>query len=126
MPHPCCLQEGVGRRVGEQSEQVWSRVKPFSLVARYMAPPRWWDGYNSLFALLGQLVQRDLPQLLEKKLKNIGNTISACIALHCLPLLHFVPLWWHQKAPPVMAFTHSPVLPAPCLRPACRSAREGY
>ncbi|EFN50518.1 expressed protein [Chlorella variabilis] len=41
-----------------------------------MAPPRWWDGYNSLFALLGQLVQRDLPQLLEKKLKNIGNTIS--------------------------------------------------
>ena len=50
-------------------------MKPFSLVARYMAPPR--DGYNSLFALLGQLVQRDLPQLLEKKLKNIGNTISA-------------------------------------------------
>lgn len=89
MLSPCCLQEGVGRRVGEQSEQVWSRVKPFSLVARYMAPPRWWDGYNSLFALLGQLVQRDLPQLLEKKLKNIGNTISALRCVVCLSCILF-------------------------------------
>jgi hypothetical protein len=39
------LQEGVGRRIGEQSEHHWSRAKPWFLLARYMTFAHWWDGY---------------------------------------------------------------------------------
>lgn len=72
------LQEGVGRRIGEQSEHHWSRAKPWFLLARYMTFAHWWDGYNAVCALLSELMQQELPGLLEKKLKNIDSCISEC------------------------------------------------
>jgi hypothetical protein len=59
------LQEGVGRRIGEQSEHHWSRAKPWFLLARYMTFAHWWDGYNAVCALLSELMQQELPGLLE-------------------------------------------------------------
>ena len=78
------MQEGVGRRVGEQSEHFWSRVKPFSLLARYMSRAHWWDGFNTLCALLVYRQQRDLPELLRKKLKAIPITIGTLSKLACM------------------------------------------
>ncbi|MCX6043446.1 MAG: hypothetical protein NTV69_20235 [Caldilinea sp.] len=43
------LQEGVGRRVGEQTEQFWSLIKAFAKIGRYLSWYRWWDGMNLLF-----------------------------------------------------------------------------
>ncbi len=59
----------MGHRVGEQSEQEWSLVKPFALIARYMTQAHWWQGFNLLFELLGRLKQAAMPDLLDKKLK---------------------------------------------------------
>ena len=55
---------GVGRRVGEQMEHLWSRGKPLFLVARYMTPAHWWDSMNALLELLTTLLQHELPKLL--------------------------------------------------------------
>ena len=68
--------EGVGRRVGEQTESLWSVIKPFAKKARYMAFRNWWDSYNFLFRHLTFLKQREMPISLERKLKKIGGKIG--------------------------------------------------
>jgi hypothetical protein len=70
-----CVQEGVGRRVGEQSEWVWSRGKPLFMLIRYMTHAHWWDAINSWLALLSKQLQHELPEVLQKRLK----AIDACI-----------------------------------------------
>lgn len=75
--HVCNLvQDQAARRVGEQAEQFFSRIKPFSLVARYMTPAHWWDGMNALFRLLAQLLQRETPQLLKTKTDSVALGIG--------------------------------------------------
>ena len=71
-----CVQEGVGRRVGEQAEQYWAKTKPLALLARYMTHAHWWDSFNALAALLVYLQQRSQPILLRKKLEAIPGTIG--------------------------------------------------
>lgn len=34
---------GTGRRVGENCEQFWAMIKPFTSIARYMAKPHYLD-----------------------------------------------------------------------------------
>ncbi len=75
-------QDGVGHRVGEQSEQEWSLIKPFALIARYMTPAHWWQGFNLLFELLARVKQAALPELLDKKMRNMHTAIGASCALH--------------------------------------------
>jgi hypothetical protein len=79
------MQKGVGHRVGEQSEQVWSQIKPFALIARYMTQAHWWQGYSLVFDLLSRLKQCALPELLDKKMRNTHTAIGAsvrCIMMH--------------------------------------------
>ena len=70
------VQDGVGRRVGEQQEWLWSRGKPVFLLARYMSPARWWDTMNSFLAMLSKQLQHELPTVLDKRLKQIDESIS--------------------------------------------------
>ncbi len=69
-------QDGVGRRVGEQLEWLWSRLKPVFMLSRYMTRARWWDTINSALALLTKQLQQELPAVLEKRLSTIDNTIG--------------------------------------------------
>lgn len=69
------LQEGVGRRVGEQMERVWALAKPLFLRARYMTPAHWWDAINAFFMLLERLQQERMPALLSKKLAEMEGCI---------------------------------------------------
>jgi hypothetical protein len=79
------VQEGVGRRVGEQAEWLWSRGKPLFLLTRYMTPARWWDTINAFLALLSQLLQSELPGVLAKRLSGIDATIGGlCRLVSCL------------------------------------------
>lgn len=84
----CVLQEGVGRRVGEQSEWLWSRCKPVFMLTRYMSQARWWDTINSCLALLSKLLQHELPAVLEKRLKSIDTCIGE--AWRCSWQLYYV------------------------------------
>lgn len=61
------LQEGAARRVGEQSEHVWSLTKPFSKLARYSTRAAWQDGFNLLLELLTLLRLLSFPTLLKQK-----------------------------------------------------------
>ena len=76
---PCQLQfsalyaPGVGRRVGEQTEVLWSTVKPFFKIARYMTFAHWWDNYNCLLWLLSLRKQERLPVMLESRIKRINE-----------------------------------------------------
>jgi hypothetical protein len=46
-------------------------IKPFALIVRYLTPAHWWQGFNLLFELLARLKQAALPELLDKKMRNM-------------------------------------------------------
>jgi hypothetical protein len=60
----------AGRRVGEQTEQFWSLIKPFAKIARYMSWHRWWDGMNLLFWALTLRAQANFPSMLKGSINN--------------------------------------------------------
>jgi hypothetical protein len=68
--------EGVGRRVGEQTESWWAKIKPFSKIARYMTFAHWWDGYNMLYHTLSRAKQIGLASTLESKINRIKAKIG--------------------------------------------------
>lgn len=68
------LQEGAGRRVGEQTEHLWSVTKPFTKRGRYATKAHWVDGLNNLLRRLSLRKQIDFPKLLEGKLKRLPKT----------------------------------------------------
>ena len=76
--------EGVGRRVGEQTESWWAKTKPYAKIARYMTFAHWWDGYNMLYHTLTRCKQIGLASTLESKLNKIDTKIgeSAFITFH--------------------------------------------
>lgn len=71
------MQAGSGRHAGgEQMEWIWARGKPLFLLARYMAPARWWDTMNAFLAFLTRQLQVELPSVLHKRLGGIDKTIG--------------------------------------------------
>ena len=75
-------QEGAARRVGEQTEQLWSIIKPFCKRARYMTTAHWHDGLNQLLMLITKRKQLSIPALLEGKLARIDKKKGACCGWH--------------------------------------------
>ena len=67
---------GVGRRVGEQTEVLWSSVKPFFKIARYMTRARWWDNYNCLLWLLSRRKQERFPLMLYNRITRIDKKLG--------------------------------------------------
>ena len=57
------MQEGVGRRVGKQSEHLWSLLKPFARLVRYMTRAHWHDGFSLLLELPTQARLQTFPEL---------------------------------------------------------------
>lgn len=101
---PWTVQDGVGRRVGEQTEALWSILKALSKIARYMTPAHWWDTYNLamehiskrrlelFFPMMVRKVKRNQERLREcrKKAKPDLSTCmhsfhSLCIAEQDIP-----------------------------------------
>ena len=76
LKHSGLYADNAGRRIGEQSESVWSIIKAFAKRARYMTYRNWWDGYNFFFEFLTAVRQRDMAQTLQRKLKNIEVKIG--------------------------------------------------
>ena len=80
--HQCQLKfsalyaDGVGRRVGEQTEVLWSTVKPFFKIARYMTFAHWWDSYNCLFQLLSRRKQERFSTMLQSRIKRIDAKLG--------------------------------------------------
>lgn len=72
------LQDGVARRVGEQTEALWSATKPFHKRARYMTAAHWQDNTNQLLWQLSLRKQQRFPVMLESKLKRIPKKIGEC------------------------------------------------
>jgi hypothetical protein len=70
------MQDGVARRVGEQTEALWSLTKPFHKRARYMTPAHWQDNTNQLFWQLTLRKQKHFPRMLERKLIRIKKKIG--------------------------------------------------
>jgi len=68
--HVPFLQEGAGRRIGEQTEQLWSLIKPFCKIARYMTKAHWYDAFNSALWALTLRKQRTAPAMLEGRVKR--------------------------------------------------------
>ena len=81
------LQEGAGRRIGEQTEQLWSLIKPFCKRARYMTKAHWYDAMNGAFWALTLRKQRPAPAVLQgrrkhndKQLGELREGVGACAA----------------------------------------------
>ena len=74
--HAPFLQEGAGRRIGEQTEQLWSLIKPFCKKARYMTKARWHDAFNAAFWALTLRKQGPAPAVLEGRLKQNGKHLG--------------------------------------------------
>lgn len=73
------LQDGVARRVGEQTEALWSLTKPFQKRARYMTPAHWQDNTNPLLWQLTLRKQKRFPRMLRRKLVRIETKIVELI-----------------------------------------------
>ncbi|KAL4527333.1 hypothetical protein Ndes2437B_g02480 [Nannochloris sp. 'desiccata'] len=67
---------GVGRRVGEQTEVLWSEIKPFFKIARYMTRAHWWDNYNCLLWLLSLRKQERFPAMLADRIARIDTKVD--------------------------------------------------
>ena len=80
----CCVQEGAGRRVGETTEALWSMLKPFTKVARYMKLHNWWDAYNLVLLLISQTRQQCLPDLLLDRWNKLGAKKGEHLFVWCL------------------------------------------
>lgn len=65
-------QEGAARRVGEQTEELWSEIKKFCKVARYMTHANWRDCMDMLFLLLSFRKQWNFPKMLEARTLRIA------------------------------------------------------
>ena len=81
------MQEGAGRRIGEQTEQLWSLIKPFCKRARYMTKAHWYDAMNGAFWALTLRKQRPAPAVLQgrrkhndKQLGELREGVGACAA----------------------------------------------
>ena len=61
---------GAGRRVGEQTEQFWAKVKPYSKLARYMSFHHYWDGYNMLLDAITFTAQANFVATLLRRIKQ--------------------------------------------------------
>ena len=72
------VQVGVGRRVGEQPEHLWSFGKALFQRARYVTFAHWVDVMNMWLDLMTTLRQEALPHRLHKKLQAIEATICEC------------------------------------------------
>ena len=72
--------EGAGRRVGEQTEVLWSEVKDFFKIARYMTRAHWWDNYNCLLWLLSRRKQERFPVMLASRIMRINLKVGEYFA----------------------------------------------
>jgi hypothetical protein len=86
----CCYAAGSGRRVGENCEQFWAMIKPFTTLTRYMAKPNYLDFvddaiFNIACQRLGRFVQimQELDASLRKKLGEY-NKKRGCHCHCCL------------------------------------------
>ena len=61
---------GAGRRVGEQTEQLWAKMKPFAKIARYMCFHNWWDGMNFLLQGIARKTQAKMPATLLRRITS--------------------------------------------------------
>jgi hypothetical protein len=81
-----CVSAGTGRRVGENCEQFWAMIKPFTSIARYMAKPHYLDFVeDGIFRIACGRQARfvELMQELDSSLrKKHGEWVAACITMH--------------------------------------------
>jgi hypothetical protein len=61
---------GAGCRVGEQTEQLWAKIKSFSKIARYMAFHHYWDNMNLLLEAITLRTQATLPSTLRRQVNK--------------------------------------------------------
>lgn len=71
-------QVGAARRVGEQTEELWSEIKKFCKVARYMTHANWRDCMDMLFLLLSLRKQWNFPKMLAARILRIDAKIGTC------------------------------------------------
>ncbi len=79
--------EGAGRRHGEQTEQLWSLLKPYAKIARYMAWHHFWDGINMVFTAITLRAQASFPATLRGRLKHTVEKLGERIGQHALVLI---------------------------------------
>ncbi len=84
MPPLRPLQKLAGARIGENAEHLWSLMKKFGKLGRYLKRERWIDGVNCLLQALTRLRQSTFADLLKQRTKNAGQKLGQ---LHCY--LHF-------------------------------------
>jgi hypothetical protein len=72
LQYSALYQEGVARRVGEQTEALWSLVKPFCKRARYMTRAHWQDHINQMLWQITLKKQRNFPVMLSRRMKRIN------------------------------------------------------
>ena len=77
-PLPHRAQIGVGRRVGEQTEALWARIKPVAGLVRYMAQHRRHDTLEGVLHDITCQVQEDFPKLMETLVKHASQQLGAC------------------------------------------------
>jgi len=72
------MQEGAARRVGEQTESLWSLIKPFAKRARYMTKAHYVDSMNLALYRLTLRKQRDMAKLLQFQWNENEKKIGEC------------------------------------------------
>jgi hypothetical protein len=81
-----CVSAGTGRRVGENCEQFWAMIKPFTSIARYMAKPHYLDFVEDGICRIACERQARFVQLmleLDRGLrKKHGEWVAVCPTTH--------------------------------------------
>ena len=84
------MQLGQGRRIGEQTEQLWALIKPFCKRARYMTRAHWQDGLNLLLWQLTLRKQRTMAATLQGKVERNAKKIGELLGPGHLSLVRGV------------------------------------
>ncbi len=87
------MQDGVGRRIGEMTETLFSVLKPLTRQTRYMTLANWHDCLNQLFELQSRIKQQGFVELLSHRIvtntKKLGGFIYVLL-WHVCGSHHFV------------------------------------
>ena len=98
---------GAGRRVGEQTEQLWAKMKPFAKIARYMAFHHFWDGMNFLLKSITRKTQANLPTTLLRRITHNEAKLGE-LGVICRYNIQFRAAGWAQYG--TDCHPHSPLL----------------
>ncbi len=75
--HSGLYREGTGRRVGEQSEQLWALVKHASQLARYMTLAHRTEFLEDTFRLVSDTKQRNFVDMLKNRFNAVVKLLCA-------------------------------------------------